>query len=49
MCKYTKCILWLFVIEHNLDKYGDLDRYGKLILIKKSLSLPATFGDMGIQ
>jgi len=49
MCKYTKCILWLFVIEHNLDKYGDLDRYGKLIFIKKKgLSLLATFGVIGI-
>ena len=49
MRKYTKCILWLFVIECNLDEAGDLDRYGQLIFIKKSLSLLATFGDMGIQ
>ena len=48
MRKYTKCILWLFVIECNLDEAGDLDRYGKLIFIKQSLSLLATFGVIGI-
>ena len=48
MRKYTKCILWLFVIECNLDEAGDLDRYGKLIFIKNDLLLLAAFGDIGI-